>query len=59
MYNWIIDDNQNKQTLKFIINLPEIEDDREELGEVRVTSERFGDATWQDGTGMLRQNDPN
>jgi hypothetical protein len=38
--------------LNFEINLPEIEDDKEELAEVKITSKSFGDAMWQNGTGL-------
>jgi len=51
-HSWVINDNENKQNLTFIINLPEMDDDKEAIAEVRVSSESFGDSKWLNGTGV-------
>jgi hypothetical protein len=53
MYVWNINEDDNKQDLNFVINLPVISDDKEELGEVFVETKSFGEAKWLNGTGLI------
>jgi len=39
--------------LTFEFELPDISDDKEELSEVYVESESFGEAKWLNGSGII------